>query len=82
MSMTKKDFSAIAKCLNDEIKQREAIANSRKDAFECMNDEIDGIEAVAYSLLSVFAELNPRFDSGRFMDAVLKDTGRSEEAAA
>jgi len=80
MSMTKKDFTLIARDFNEEIRNLEmlrahAFSEDEKRAYGC---EIEGLMKGVHAIMHAMLEANPRFNRSTFLAAVLKGTLRGE----
>jgi hypothetical protein len=62
--MTKKQFTAIAHILGKRLAEKQ----------HAPIGEYEAVEVLAFDLAKYFAEQNPRFDEGRFLEAVSNHT--------
>jgi hypothetical protein len=62
--MTKKQFTAIANILGKRLAEKQ----------HAPIGEYEAVEVLAFDLAKYFAEQNPRFDEGRFLEAVSNHT--------
>ena len=66
--MTKKDFEMIARVLRNNLEGKGFINNSVNDA-----QRESAVRCIALDFSLEFQKVNPRFDTGRFVKAVMEN---------